>query len=105
MAGDEVVVTKAGKRTYGLERFFSSLYGKSVSGLSFTERRVSPPGKSAPKDRGGRPKASQTQNKTQVRLIPELLRIQGWIQGLLKQLGTVVPVTYFMVNLSHSGKT
>jgi putative transposase len=25
LAGDEVVVTKAGKHTYGLERFFSSL--------------------------------------------------------------------------------
>lgn len=35
LAGDEVVVTKAGKKTYGLERFFSSLHGKSVSGLSF----------------------------------------------------------------------
>ena len=34
LAGDEVVVTKSGKQTYGLERFFSSLYGKSVSGLS-----------------------------------------------------------------------
>ena len=35
LAGDEVVVTKAGKKTYGIDRFFSSLYGKSVSGLSF----------------------------------------------------------------------
>ena len=35
LAGDEVVVTKAGKQTYGLERFFSSLYNKPVSGLSF----------------------------------------------------------------------
>ena len=35
LAGDEVVVTKAGKKTYGVDRFFSSLYGKSVSGLSF----------------------------------------------------------------------
>jgi hypothetical protein len=34
-AGDECVVTKAGKKTYGLERFFSSLYGKPVPGLSF----------------------------------------------------------------------
>ena len=25
MAGDEVVVTKSGKKTYGLDRFFSSL--------------------------------------------------------------------------------
>lgn len=35
LAGDEVVVTKAGKQTYGLDRFFSSLYDKSVFGLSF----------------------------------------------------------------------
>jgi len=35
LAGDEVVVTKAGKHTYGLDRFFSSLYGKPVPGLSF----------------------------------------------------------------------
>jgi putative transposase len=30
LAGDEVVVTKAGKETYGLDRFYSSLYGKPV---------------------------------------------------------------------------
>jgi putative transposase len=35
LAGDEVVVTKAGKDTYGLDRFFSSLYGKPVPGLAF----------------------------------------------------------------------
>jgi len=34
-AGDECVVTKSGKKTYGLDRFFSSLYGKPVPGLSF----------------------------------------------------------------------
>jgi putative transposase len=35
LAGDEVVVTKAGKHTYGLGRFFASLYGKPVPGLAF----------------------------------------------------------------------
>jgi DDE superfamily endonuclease len=35
MAGDDVVVTKAGKQTHGLGRFFSSLYGKKVPGLGF----------------------------------------------------------------------
>jgi putative transposase len=35
LAGDEVVVTKAGTHTYGLDRFFSSLYGKPVPGLAF----------------------------------------------------------------------
>lgn len=34
-AGDECVVTKSGKKTYGLDRFFSSLYGKPVPCLSF----------------------------------------------------------------------
>lgn len=35
VAGDEVVATKAGKHTHGLDRFFSSLYGKPVPGLAF----------------------------------------------------------------------
>lgn len=35
LAGDEVVVTKAGKHTYGLDRCFASLYSKVVPGLSF----------------------------------------------------------------------
>jgi putative transposase len=35
VAGDEVIVTKAGKYTHGLDRFFSSLYGKPVPGLAF----------------------------------------------------------------------
>lgn len=35
LAGDESIVTKAGKQTYGLDRFFSSLYAKAVPGLSF----------------------------------------------------------------------
>jgi hypothetical protein len=35
IGGDETVVTKAGQQTYGLDRFFSSLYGKPVPGLSF----------------------------------------------------------------------
>src|ERR687886_1400648 len=35
LAGDEVVITKAGKKTYGLDRFFSSVYQKPVPGLAF----------------------------------------------------------------------
>jgi hypothetical protein len=35
VGGDEAVVTKAGKHTHGLDRFFSSLYGKPVPGLAF----------------------------------------------------------------------
>ena len=35
LAGDETVVTKSGKHTHGLDRFFASLYGKPVAGLAF----------------------------------------------------------------------
>ncbi len=35
LASDEVVISKSGKCTHGLSRFFSSLYGKSIPGLSF----------------------------------------------------------------------
>jgi putative transposase len=35
LGGDEVVVTKAGTHTHGLDRCFASLYGKPVPGLAF----------------------------------------------------------------------
>ena len=35
LAGDETIVTKAGKHTPGLDRFFASLAGKPVPGLAF----------------------------------------------------------------------
>jgi putative transposase len=35
LGGDETIVTKAGSHTHGLDRFFASLYGKSVPGLAF----------------------------------------------------------------------
>ncbi len=35
LAGDEVVVTKAGKHTFGLDRFFSSIYQKPVPSVAF----------------------------------------------------------------------
>jgi putative transposase len=34
LAGDETVVTKSGKQTFGLDRVFSSLYQKAVSGVA-----------------------------------------------------------------------
>lgn len=35
LAGDETVVTKAGKQTHGLDRFFAGVYQKVVPGVSF----------------------------------------------------------------------
>lgn len=35
LIGDECVVSKSGKQTHGLDRFFSSLYGKPIPSVSF----------------------------------------------------------------------
>ncbi|PJF33042.1 MAG: IS4 family transposase, partial [Phototrophicales bacterium] len=35
LAGDDVTITKSGKQTFGLNKFFSSIYGKAVPGLCF----------------------------------------------------------------------
>ena len=50
LVGDESIVTKAGKMTHGLDRFFASLYGRVIPSLAFfalslvdvTERRSYP---------------------------------------------------------------
>lgn len=130
LAGDEVVVTKAGKQTHGLDRFFSSLYGKSLPGLSFfalslvsVEQRRSFPirieqiikteeekrkkiiencPQSVEKSKGGRPKGSKTKSKTEVTLTPELLRIKSMIGALLKLLAALVPLTYLLLD-GHFG--
>jgi putative transposase len=112
LAGDECVVTKAGKMTHGLDRFFSSLYGKPVPSLALfvlslinVSQRCSHPimveqvirtetekeaakakkekKKTKPKGKPGRPKESKNRDKTQVELTPELTRIQQMVQELL----------------------
>ena len=35
LVADEATVSKTGKKTYGIDRFFSSLHGKAIPGLSF----------------------------------------------------------------------
>jgi putative transposase len=132
LAGDEVVVTKAGKHTHGLDRFFSSLYGKPVPGVAFfalslistrerhsfpirveqvvrdpAERTAEPRRrqKSAPPAtprRRGRPKGKKNTDKTAVTLTPELQRIKGMVQGLLQLIGGLVPLTYLVLD-GHFG--
>lgn len=130
LAGDEVVVSKSGKKTYGLDRFFSSLVSKPISGLSFftlslvsVEQRHSfpiqieqviksgiekvnqlptPEIKSQEKRQRGRPKGSKNRNKTEVILTSELLRIQKMINSLFKLLGDFIPLTYLVLD-GHFG--
>jgi hypothetical protein len=122
LSGDHVVVTKAGKTTYGLDRFFSSLYGKAVPGLCFLSlslisvtRRLSYPvlteqvtksvAPSVPASRPkkkksgnprGRPKGSKNRNRREVDLSPSLLFIQHQIKKVLDQIGETFKIVYFV---------
>ena len=120
MSGDHVVVTKAGKMTYGLERFFSSLYGKTVPGLCFlsvsllsVKRRTSSPVMTEPvekpsdavgqeppttkaRGRRGRPQGSKNRNRRAVELSPSLRFIQEHIKRLLAQISDAFKVVYFL---------
>jgi putative transposase len=130
LGGDETVVTKAGKHTYGLDRFFASLYGKSVPALAFftlslistTQRRSFPiaveqivrtpqekaampakaAAKAAAKRKVGRPKGSSSKAKSSVALSPELRRIQTLLLQLLARIGTLIPLTYLVLD-GHFG--
>jgi hypothetical protein len=130
LAGDETVVTKAGKHTPGLDRFFAGLFGKPVPGLAFftlslisikarrsfpialeqvlrtPEEKAATRGKAAATPTGkrkrGRPKGSTTTAKTTVTLTPELTRIQVMIAALLTRIGGLLPLTYLVVD-GHFG--
>jgi putative transposase len=131
LAGDEVVVTKAGKCTHGLDRFFSSLYGKPVRGLSFfTLALVSPQTRRAfplrveqivrsetgqvadsvttqapppsAKRRRGRPQGSPNKDRTQVTFSAELLRIKAMLEALRQRIAGVIPLTYLLLD-GHFG--
>jgi putative transposase len=126
-AGDEVVFGKAGKETYGLGRFFSSLQNRVIPGLSFfvfslidVHERQSYPmqaaqmikepkqqekkEKPAPSNRRaiGRPKGSKNKKKEPPILSPELLRIQPRLQTFLAVLKGILSVQYLVMD-GHFG--
>ena len=129
VAGDEVVFGKAGKETYGLGSFFSSLQNRVIPGLAFftfsvmdVQERQSYPiqavqivkkkeenpkkekGKSvkAEKRPVGRPKGSQNKKDGNPTLSPELLRIQPILQAFLTILKDVLAVQYLVMD-GHFG--
>ena len=131
LAGDECVVPKAGKHTYGLGRFFSSLYGKPIPGVTFftlalistRQRRSFPimveqmrahetckaapprPAQKAPvaqKRAVGRPKGCKNKDKTQVTLTPELTLIQTMVLKLLLLLNGLFSLRYLVLD-GHFG--
>ena len=127
-AGDEVVFGKAGKETYGIGRFFSSLQNRCIPGLSFfvfsvihVKERQSYPiqavqmvkekeedkkkeEKSVKKEKRpvGRPKGSKNKKNEKPTLSPELLRIQPVLQAFLAILKGVLAVQYLVMD-GHFG--
>lgn len=128
-AGDEVVFGKAGKETFGLGRFFSSLQQRVIPGLSFfvfsvidvQERQsypiqvlqlVKPESEKAKKEKTkpaktkpravGRPKGSKNKKDEKPTLSAELLRIQLILQAFLMILKGVLSISYLVMD-GHFG--
>ena len=124
IAGDEVVTTKSGKHTYGVDWFFSSLSNAPVRGLAFfalsivgLEKKQSYPLRieqiikstdktkidptscvTVKKRKPGRPKGSKNKDKTQYTLSNELFRIKGMLQALLSTIGDTICVKYLLLD-------
>jgi putative transposase len=118
MGGDDVVVTKSGQATYGVDRFFSALYGKTVPGLCClslslisVKRRTSypvmreqhhklhteePQEVCEPKSqrKRGRPQGSKNQNRREVTLSPALGFVHETINRVLQLIGDHLKVMY-----------
>ena len=126
LAGDETVVRKTGTATYGLSRFFSSLYGKSVPGLAFLavsivsvkQRRSYPmlmeqivktasskvsaeaaePQKPSVKRSRGRPEGSQNRNKTDVVFSDTLKHLRSMLKAVLAKVRGLIPLRYIVLD-------
>jgi len=108
LAGDEVVISKAGDTTYGRGRFYSSLAQRPINSVSFmavslidvqarrsyplqveqreppvpAEKPVAPP----PKRQRGRPKGSQNHVKPVPELTPDLTLLQRMIRAITTRI-------------------
>lgn len=128
-AGDEVVFGKAGKETYGIGRFFSSLQNRVIPGLSFfvfsvinvkerqsypiqavqivkkkEENKKQAKTKVVKKEKRpvGRPKGSKNKKNEKPTLSLELLRIQPVLQTFLVILKDVLAIQYLVMD-GHFG--
>ncbi len=126
LGGDEVVVSKAGKHSYGLDRFYSSIQNQVIKSLAFlnlslisvearkayplTTQQIIKPNKEgcvkdkiskkgkAKKNKGkpGRPKGSTNKNKKSVALSPYLKFVQDAIKEALKRIDKHIDIVYFV---------
>jgi len=112
LAGDEVVISKAGKATHGRGRFYSSLAQRPINSVSFmavslidvharqsyplqVEQREPPapeqkPVEPLPKRKRGRPKGSQNHVKPAPTLTSDLTLLQRMVRAITARM---VPLT------------
>lgn len=130
LVGDESVVTKSGKETYGLDRFFSSLQGQAVKGLSFLtlslvslrhersypirveqvvrdktkakQKKVAPPIHTGQPKKVGRPKGSKNRNKHEQPLSDEMHWLNQLINKQLELMRSVLILRYLILD-GHYG--
>ena len=120
-AGDATTITKSGKSTYGIGRFFSSIYSKTVRGLSFqtislvdvdskkswpilveqilrNDKNDNEGKEDKPKiKRGrGRPKGSKNKNKTDVELKSEMTQLKTMIEKVKELVSDAIVPLYFI---------
>ena len=120
LAGDVTTVTKSGKLTFGLGKFFSSIYSKPVKGIAFqclsvinvTDKKSWPlmseqftPSpkvdakeklKDKVKKKPGRPKGSASKNKKNPKLNDEMTQVKSMIMSTKSLIGKAFNVAYFV---------
>jgi DDE superfamily endonuclease len=119
LAGDEVVVSKAGKTTHGLGRFYSSLAQRPIPSLSFlvislidvsqhrsyplqVEQRLPTPSATSPaparpKRPRGRPKGSRNHAKAIPLLSPELTLLQRMLLAIRSRIAPL-PIQHLVLD-------
>lgn len=123
LVADETVVGKAGKKSFGIDRYFSSVIGKPIRGLAFmafslldvqerqsfvlrmeqlqkeTFSKQTPKSKTEAKPKGkrGRPKGSLNKSRREMELPYHLQGMQKWLEEVLALLKKAeISVTYFV---------
>ncbi|MGB0468935.1 MAG: transposase, partial [Pontibacterium sp.] len=124
IGGDATTVTKSGKTTFGLGRFFSSIYSRAVPGISFqvlslidvkrgrswpllleqmmpeprqikATRPAKPKKKQKPRPKG-RPRGAKNKNRRDVPLSGDLQQVQGMLRKVLTLMKNTLKPIYFV---------
>jgi len=124
LAGDEVVVSKSGKKTYGIDLYYSSIQNQVIKSIAFLQlvlidvntrkayplsiqqivkenkegckKERSKKTKTQINVKAGRPKGSGNKDKKEVELSKYLIFIQTAIKSVLELMKAKLSITYFV---------